>query len=245
MYIELLVILNYIFDFIILFSINLILKNNVSLKRLSLGALFGLLVIPFVFIKLPSLINILIRFIYGLFMVVVTFKYKNIRYTIQNVIYLYMISTIVAGFLYYLSLEINYQVLLIILVPFYLYLISFMVRKEKRMGKYQFNVKLKINSNEVKLKGYLDTGNSVRDYILKNKVIIVSKDVINKYLENNIFYYLNVNTINGSELLRCYKVNDILINDKKINKCVIAVSNHLNNALYDALIPNYLEEDLC
>ena len=245
MYIELLVILNYIFDFIILFSINLILKNNVSLKRLSLGALFGLLVIPFIFIKLPSFINILIRFIYGLFMVIVTFKYKNIRYTIQNVIYLYMISTIVAGFLYYLSLEINYQILLIILVPFYLYLISFMVRKEKRMGKYQFNVKLKINSNEVKLKGYLDTGNSVRDYVLKNKVIIVSKDVINKYLENNIFYYLNVNTINGSELLRCYKVNDILIDDKKINKCVIAVSNHLNNALYDALIPNYLEEDLC
>ena len=245
MYIELLLVLNYLFDFIILFSINLLLKNNVSLKRLSLGALFGLLVIPFLFIRLPGLISISIRFIYGFFMVIVTFKYKNIKYTLQNVIYLYMLSTIVAGFLYYLSLEINYQVLLIMLVPLYLYLISFMIRREKRMGKYQFNVRLNINDKDVKLKGYLDTGNSVRDYVLKNKVIIVSKDVINKYLENNMFYYLNVNTVNGSELLRCYKVNKVEINNKKINKCVIAVSNHLTNALYDALIPNYLEEDLC
>ena len=245
MYIELLILLNYIFDFIILFSINIILKNNVTLKRLSLGALFGLLVIPFMFLKIPGVINIIIRFIYGLFMVIITFKYKNIIYTFKNTVYLYMLSTIIAGFLYYLSLEINYQIILIILVPLYLYLISFMIRSEKRMSKYQFDVNLRINANNIKLKGYLDTGNSVRDYVLKNKLIIVSKDAINGYLEDRMFYYLNINTVNGRELLRCYKVNEININNKIINKCVIGVSNHLTNSCYDVLIPNYLEEDLC
>lgn len=245
MYIELIIILNYIFDFILLFSVNIVLKNNISLKRLNLGALFGVLTISFIFLEIPNVIMILIRLLLGLLMVIITFKYKNIIYTLKNLLYLYMISTIIGGFLYYLSIEISYQVFLIVLVPFYLYLVYFMIKKDQRIRSYSYNVRVAINNDEIALKGYLDTGNSVKDYILKNRVIIVSNDVINKYLKNNIFYYLNINTVSGSELLRCYKVSKVEINNKVINKCVVGVTNHFKYNSFDALIPNYLEEDIC
>ena len=245
MYIELIILLNYLFDFILLFSVNMVCKNNSSLKRLSLGSLFGLLTIPFLFIKMPVLINILIRLVYGVFMIIIAFKYKNIIYTLKNLFYLYVISTIIGGFLYYLSLEISYQVFLIVLVPFYLYLIYFMIKKERRLSKYAYDVNLVINDHHLSLKGYLDTGNSVKDHMLKNKVIIVSKEAVKEYIKDHFFYYLNINTVNGSELIRCYRVNGVVINNKPINKCVIGVTNHFNDTLFDVLIPNYLEEDLC
>lgn len=245
MYIEELIILDYIFDFIILFSINLILKNNISLKRLLLGSLYSLLLIPLIFIKLPNIINILIRLLFGLSMVIVTFKYKNISYTMRNLIFLYMISTLIAGFLYYLSLEINYHIILIVLVPFYLYLIYFMLKQERRIKKYLFDLEITIKNHNIKLNSYLDTGNSVKDYVLKNRMIIVSKPVLNHLLDNELFYYINIHTINGNELIRCYKVDEIKVNNNIINKCVIGVTNNLNNTLYDALLPNYLEEELC
>ena len=245
MYIELIILLNYIFDFILLFSVNMVLKNNISLKRLSFGALIGLLTIPIIFIKIPSLLLIILRLLLGLLMIVVTFKYKNMIYTLKNILYLYMISTIMGGFLYYLSLEINYHVFLIVLVPFYLYLVYFMIKKDRRLQTYSYNVNVAINNHEITLKGYLDTGNNVKDYLLKNKVIIVSSKVIKDYLKNKAFYYLNINTVSGSELLRCYKVDKVKINNQIINKCVIGVSNHFNYNAFDALIPNYLEEDIC
>ena len=245
MYIELIILLNYIFDFILLFSVNIVLKNNISLKRLSLGALAGLLTIPVIFIKIPPFLLISLRLLLGLLMVIVTFKYKNILYTLKNILYLYMISTIIGGFLYYLSLEVSYQVFLIVLVPFYLYLVYFMIKKDKRLRTYSYGIRVLINHHEITLKGYLDTGNSVRDYLLKNKVIIVSNEVIKSYLKNQSFYYLNINTVSGAELLRCYKVNKVLINNHVIDKCVIGVSNHFRFNAFDALIPNYLEEDIC
>ncbi|MBO4246067.1 MAG: sigma-E processing peptidase SpoIIGA [Bacilli bacterium] len=245
MYIETIIMLNYLFDFIILFGVNVILKNNASIKHINLGAITGLLLIPFMFLKLPFVINISVKIIYGLMMVIIAFKYKNICYTLKNFIYMFMLSTIIAGFLYLISLEVNYHIILLVLVPLYLYIIVYTLKQEKRINKYLYNVSLNINQNKLNIKGFLDTGNSVKDYALKNKVIIVSSNIINDYLDNKAFYYLNINTINGSELLRCYKVGDVYINDKRIDKCVIGVTNHLNNSSYDALIPNYLEEDLC
>lgn len=245
MYIEAIIVLNFIFDFIILFFVNFILKNKTRYRNLLFASLFGLLLIPFNFIKLPFLLAMLIRVIYGIVMVIIAFRYRNIKYTLRNLIYLYMISTIMAGFLYFLSLEIHYNILLIILVPFYLYLISYMIRDSKRNSKYTYSVQLCINNNKINLNGFLDTGNSVKDYVLKNRVLIVSNNAIERYINDHNFYYLNISTVNGNELLRCYKIDNVLVNERPLNRCVIAVTNHLNNSLYEVLIPNYLEEELC
>ena len=42
-------------------------------------------------------------------MVLVAFKYKNIKYTLNNLLYLYMCSVILGGFLYMLDIEFSYK----------------------------------------------------------------------------------------------------------------------------------------
>ena len=53
-YIDIVLIINYIFDFILLLSTSVILKRNISIKRIILGSLFGSLTILFLFIEISS-----------------------------------------------------------------------------------------------------------------------------------------------------------------------------------------------
>ena len=42
-------------------------------------------------------------------MVLITFNFKNIRYTLKNLFYLYITSVVLGGFLYFLNIEFSYK----------------------------------------------------------------------------------------------------------------------------------------
>ena len=42
-------------------------------------------------------------------MILVTFKFKNIRYTLKNIVYLYITSIVLGGCLYLLNIEFSYK----------------------------------------------------------------------------------------------------------------------------------------
>ena len=128
-------------------------------------------------------------------MVIVTFGLKDKKYTIQNLSYLYMTSTVLGGFLYFLNLSfsesnnglifsynkisINY-VFLVIFSPIMLYI----YKKEKiEMQEYDeyYTVKIVLkNKVTLNLVAYLDTGNKLRDPVTKKRVIIVNEKALPK-----------------------------------------------------------------
>ena len=93
-YLDLILIINFIFDFLILLSVSYILKRNTSITRLLLGAFSGSVSILFLFIKLNNLTLILFKLIISIIMLIVTFNYKNFKYFMHNFIYLYLVSII-------------------------------------------------------------------------------------------------------------------------------------------------------
>ena len=103
-YLDYVFFINFIFDFILLFKTKVLLKRNVKIKRIILGSFIGTFSIFILFISMPSFIFFLSKMFFGLIMVIITFKFKDIKYTLNNFFYLMILSIILGGFLYFLNI---------------------------------------------------------------------------------------------------------------------------------------------
>ena len=108
-YIDLVLLLNFGFDLLLLFSVAIILRRQTTLKKLLLSSTVGSITILSMFIELNSFLLFIIKIIISLLMVYITFGYKNIKYTLKNLFYLYTSSIILGGFLYFLNLQFSYK----------------------------------------------------------------------------------------------------------------------------------------
>ena len=89
-YIDLVILLNYFFDTLILLTVNTTLKRSVPLKRVLLVSLLGELSL-FGFLLSNKYLLILLKLEVSAILNIFTFKYKDIFYTITNILYFYCI----------------------------------------------------------------------------------------------------------------------------------------------------------
>lgn len=189
-------------------------------------------------------------------MIIVVFGKENI---IINCLYLYMNSVILAGFLYYLSVELSYSniglafyfddfsinyVLILIIAPVILFIYYKQVKllKEKQNLNYKVNVVLN-NGEEYLLNGFIDSGNKLKDPITRKHVIIVSDKNLLFKEENPI--YVPFHGVNKKGLLKCFKVKFIEINNQKFTNYLLGISDSEINLEGVSVILNYkLLEDL-
>ena len=108
-YIDLILLLNFGFDFILLLSVSIILRRNTEIYKLLLGAFIGSISILTLFININSLELFILKIIISILMNITSFKYKNIKYTLKNILYLYISSIILGGTLYLLNIEFTYK----------------------------------------------------------------------------------------------------------------------------------------
>ena len=73
-YIDLVLILNFCFDLLLLLTVSIVLKRHVKFYKLLIGSFFGSLSILFLFIKINSLELFLLKFIISILMTVMTFS---------------------------------------------------------------------------------------------------------------------------------------------------------------------------
>lgn len=258
-YIDLVFLLNLYLDFLLLLTASIVLKRNVSLKRIFLGSCVGSFTIFFLFFKVISLFLFFFKMIIAILMVIVAFKYENLRYTFNNLIYFYMISIILGGFLYYLNIEFSYTpvglffvrhklnvnaIFLIIISPIILYLYVHQTKKMKSSYSLSYKVKIVLkNEQEYELNGFLDTGNKLVDPITNKPIILLEEGIINEQVNN--FYYIPFHSLNNNNLLKCLRPKYIEIENKKFNNYLVGISDKkfaldgvkciLNNKLLEEL----------
>lgn len=236
-YLDLVFFINFMFDFLLLLTVKIILKRQVSKKRILLGSLVGALSIFFLFLPLNSITLFLLKVIISLGMTAVTFGIKDRKMYFKDLLYLYFSSIILGGFLYYLNLEFSYQntgliffhngfsinfVLLLILSPIILYLYMKQERELKTINNYYYKVELFWNHSKREYLAYLDTGNKLYDPYF-HKPIILLYDPEFDSIENPI--YIPYQTLEHSGLLEGFKADKIILNHKKtIYKPLVALS---------------------
>jgi len=222
-YVDLVFLLNIFLDFILLMSVSVTLVRNASIKRLFLGSLIGGVSTLILFISVSSILLIIIKIILGLLMVITCFGFKSIKYTFNNLFYLYTISFSVGGGLYLLKNKYfyNYFILIIgFIIVCFIYVKQ--IKKFKIHYSEYYNVTIYYNDKEIKLVGYLDTGNKLYDNYKGRPIILIDKEI--EYNLEDVIYVSYI-SLNNESILKCLKPKKIVINNHSFYNYLIGLSN--------------------
>ncbi len=227
-YIDLLIILNFIYDFLLLMTVSVTLKRNTKLKRLFLGSFFGAISTLIIFLPFNKYFLFILKILTSILMLIITYGYKNIQYFFNNIIYLYMTSVILAGFLYYLKLEFNNLSYLLILIfaPLILYLYVKEQKKLKEMINYYKIVTITLKNNrKLLLNGFIDSGNKLKDPITGKYIILINKNKLKGIYNIRSPIYVPINTVNKKSLLPCIGVKNIIIEKQIYTNYLLGLSD--------------------
>ena len=244
-YIDLIFFMNLFYDYLLLLFVGLILKRNIKRKRILLASLIGSLSIITMFININNLLLLLINIITSFIMVIISFKFISFKYSFNNLLYLYMLSIILAGFLYYLSIHYsNYNYLLLVIISSIILIYDYYCHK-KCLTKYNYYYHLDIffNNQKISCTAYLDSGNNLYDPITHKYIIIVNHKLLKGINNIRSPVYVPYDTLNSHSLMKCYKPSYILINNKKIYNYLIGETNVIFNDGIGALLNNSLRKD--
>lgn len=221
-YLDVVFFLNFFFDFLLLMTVKLLLRRNVSIWSILSGAMVGGFSIFLLFIKMNSITLFFLKIIISIVMLLVTFGYRDIRYTIRNFLYLYSTSMILGGALYYLNTEFSYKqeglvfyhnglsinfIVLIILSPIITYLYWKQGIYLKQNYHHYYEVILEHHGVKQKVNGFLDTGNHLVDPYQKRPIVLIDKKKLIYDINEFQMILVPIDTANGHSLLSCIKID--------------------------------------
>lgn len=257
-YIDYILLINFLFDFILLLALSALLKLNAKLSKIILGALFGSVSIFILFLNINSFIFFFIKMLFGILMLIISFSYKDLKYTLNNLFYLMILSIILGGFLYFINIELGYEhvgmiffnsgkkinILILLLISCVL-LASYVkkMRKDKNNLSYYYKVKLFINNKILYLNGYLDTGNQLIDPYFNKPVLILNSNI---KINSNKSVLVPFKSLNKSGLLTCFFADKIYIEKigYKENILVATSNDKLDIPGIDIILNSKLMEEL-
>lgn len=252
-YIDVVALLNLIYDFLILNTVNIVLKRNVKMKKMFYSSLVGL--ISLFTLIFPFLNNIFFILLLSIFMIILCFGYKDIIYFKNNIIYFYLVSFILGGSLYVFNLRFNnyydpisnyeFKLLINILgiflyLPFILFLYYYSYKNRKDLVNNYYKVKFSLTDHMYDIVGFYDTGNLIKDPYFNKPIILVDKKIVISDINNKSPIIVPCNMVNNNTMIYCYKPNLLIINNKVIDNCLIGL---WNNNFYDgisAIISGYI-----
>ena len=222
-YIDLVILLNYFFDSLILLTVNTTLKRNISLKKILFVSLLGELSL-LGFLLSNKYLLILLKLEISVILNILTFKYKDIFYTVTNVLYFYMVSIILGGFIYYLKLNNLSYSFILLLVPLILYLyIKQNLNMKTTINKtYPLTIYFP-NKRKLSLTGFVDTGNKLRDPVTKKWVVLVNKKLLQGVIRIRTPIYVPYHSLNNKGLVECIKPEKLVIEGKEYTNFLIGL----------------------
>ncbi len=257
-YLDYVFLINFLFDFILLSSESIILKINTTKKRIILASFFGAIFSFTLFLNMDKISFFFLKIITALILVIITFKYKDLKYTLTNLFYLMILSILLAGSLYLINIETSYThnglifyktnktcniIILLILSIITMYIYIKIEKKYKRQINTKYKVDIYLKNKTLHLNGFLDTGNTLVDYILKKPILIVNNNI---NIKEDKYIFTPYHTINGDGLLKCFIIDKIHIeNYGYFYHVLIAISNeklHLEGV--DIILNNKLMEEI-
>ncbi len=248
-YLDVVFFLNYFFDFILLLSVSILLKRNIKLRNIFLGSFIGSLSIIFLFMDLNNIELFLYKLIISILMTITTFNYISLKYTIKNIIYLYIISIFLGGILYFINNSFDYHnglvfyhkglsiniILIVLITPILLYIYIKNLKEYKTNYNNYYKLEIYINNRVIKSTSYLDTGNKLVSPISNKPIILLNnKDPIFNDLPYTLIPY---NTIKDNGFIKCYKPDKVYIESIGNRKALIGIiDNRINIDGVDSII---------
>ncbi len=255
-YLDLILILNFFLDFALLITLGLLLKRQIKIKNITLSAFIGSLSVLLLFFNITSFGLFFIKLAISLLMLLIAYPRWELKYFLYNLLFFYLISIFLGGFLYLLKVQLGYHhiglvfisdglsinfILMFFLTP----LILFFYTKEHRLMKSKYNnyydVCININNQIITGIGYIDSGNNLS---FKGHPIILldkRKDIF----KDEAYRIIPFKVASGVSLLKIYRCDEVIINNKRIKNIYLGLMNEeINIDGVDILLNNRLMEEI-
>lgn len=252
-YIDLVLIINFFIDFLLLYAISKILKKIVKLKRLLLGSFIGSLSVIFIFFNLNSLELTIYKIILSMLIIISTFGLREFK---KTMFYFYLLSIILGGTLHLINSITNINmfyskvnnpylfnfIVLIISIPL---IITIYLKEHKDLKiniSNKYIIEIEVNNNRYNLEAILDTGNTLKDPYNNKPIILIDKELEHK---KNVIY-VPYKALNTEGIIKCFTPDKIIINNKEFKNCLIGISkDKFSLSGVSCILPNKFKEDLC
>lgn len=248
--------LNFSIDFILLLSVSIILKRKVKIYKILLGSFVGGLSILLLFFNINSIMLFILKIIISILMCLITFKFNNIKYTLVNLLYLYMASIILGGFLYLINIEFSYKhvgiifinnglsinfIFLLITSPIILYIYIKQTKNFRSTYSNYYNIKIFKNNKAYDYIGFIDTGNTLTDPLTKKSVILIDKrKILFNIKEFRMIPYMGVNGVN---LIKVIKIDKLVFNNKSYKNILLGLMDNISLDGVDVILNKKLLEE--
>ena len=252
-YLDLVMFINFFLDFLLLLGVCILLKRNVKLGKIIFGAFIGGLSILILFLKMNSIELFLFKFVISVVMILVSFGYKSFKYTFMNLLYLYVLSIFLGGFLYFLNDQFSIKkeglvfinngfsitMLFIVLIsPVVIYFYVKMIKSFKVSYSNYYSVEIYYNDLKIDCTGYLDSGNSLS--YLGNSVILLDK---RKFIfDVETYLFVPYETVSGSSVVKCFKPSKVVINNEVCKKVLVGIIDNVSIDGVDVILNNNIKE---
>lgn len=230
-YLDVILLINLGFDFLLLLIVNLILKERARLYRVFLGSLLGSLSVFFLFIPPNSFTLFLLKVFTSVGMIWITFGKKRFW---KNMLYLYFTSILLGGFLYFINLQVSYKnegllffyngfslnlILLFLLSPIILYCYYKQSRYFKETLSNVHTVDLYYQGKTFSYTGYLDTGNKLFDPYKHREVTLLYEP--NMYNLCEKFIMIPFKTLASHSFVKGIIVEKMIVDGKYVFEDVL------------------------
>ena len=261
MYIEDIIIDNLVINFTILFVTKKVLKLSARNAFLVLGSVLGTIsVIFYTIFQIEGVKLLLFKIFVSILMVLVSFNYKSFKSFLLSYFSFLFTTALMGGICFFISFSfgkavisesgVSYElglpmgiVVLFIMILSYV-LIHFIksVKSKNYQSDFIYEVKIKNKEKEIKLKAFLDTGNTLKDsktgkpvFILTYKNFYKLFNVsLEKLLQGKISekledaHYLNVGSVGKSTKMLVFSVDELELKKEsqifKLKKPLLALS---------------------
>ncbi len=258
-YVDFVLFLNFMIDLLLLLGVSIILKRNVGINRIILGAFFGSLSILFLFFNIDNFLLMIFKILISILMVVIAFGFKNIKYLFKNFIFLYLLGIVLGGVLYFFNIQFSYKkiglvffhsgisiniIFLIIVSPIVIYLYVKQINSLKNNYSNYYKIRINLDNKEYKFIGFLDTGNKLKDPYFNRPIILINKDKLS--LKDMKKIYIPYVTITENGLLECINLKQVYIDSVGIKKNVLLgfIKEQINIDGVDCILQTRLLEGI-
>ena len=231
-YIDVLLLVNFFFDFLLLLGVKIILKRKTSIIRVVIASLIGEATCITLFLPLSNISLILVKLLLSVIIVAVAFKYKSSDYFKKNFLYFYLFSIVLGGVVYNL-------IILLIIAPYLFYNYLKDIKSYKVNYTLRHDLEIYLDGKLYNYTAYLDTGNKLKDPYKKRPILLVYDEKLKFSYEDSIL--VPYKTIDNEGIIKCHKVDKVIV-DKKVELSNILIGKSykkFNIEGIDVILPKF------
>ena len=203
-YLDIVFLENALMNYIILYATGFVQKRKMKNFKLIISSVLGALYAIISYLKIILIYSTLfMKILLSVIMIYVAFNNENAKQLLKNLLLFYLASFVIGGcalaMLYMISPKrVSFQngvlvgtypmkiTLIAGLVGFFIIQYSFSLNKRQmKIKDLLCELEIVVNNKKVKMKGYIDSGNTLKDPISKKPVIIVEKEVMQEIVDVN------------------------------------------------------------